>query len=226
MSRNVLLVEDEGNIARFLQLELEYEGYRVMVAPTGRKALELWETDQWDMLILDVMLPDLSGMEICRRIRGQSQVPIIILTARDAVPDRVSGLDAGADDYLTKPFAIEELLARMRAIERRQSQWSQPLTKLTLDPLVVLLEERTVTVAGKELKLTTREFDLLAYLMQNKNHVLTREMILDKVWGYSYTGDTNVVDVYIRYLRVKLEQMGCQNIIETVRGVGYVIREH
>jgi two-component system, OmpR family, response regulator ArlR len=138
----------------------------------------------------------------------------------------VSGLDAGADDYLTKPFAIEELLARMRAIERRQTQWAQETTKLTIPPLTVCLEERTATVAGHELKLTTREFDLLAYLMQNKNHVLTREMILNKVWGYSYTGDTNVVDVYIRYLRVKLEQVGCHDFIETVRGVGYVVREH
>jgi DNA-binding response OmpR family regulator len=183
------------------------------------------EEGDWQLVILDIMLPDLSGIEICRRIRSGSQVPIIMLTAKDAVPDRVSGLDAGADDYITKPFAIEELLARLRAIERRHT-WEEETNVIEVAPITLYLDERKAEAHGKEIKLTAREFDLLSYLMQNKNHVLTREMILNKVWGFDYAGDTNVVDVYIRYLRAKLEAIGLANFIETVRGVGYVVREH
>jgi DNA-binding response OmpR family regulator len=229
MKKRILLVEDESKIARFLKLELEHEGYEVGVASDGRTAMEKWEEYDWDVLILDVMLPDLSGLEICRRVRAQSIVPILMLTARDTVPDRVSGLDAGADDYITKPFIIEELLARLRAIERRQGWRGSTCADavLKVGPVTLHLDERKAFCRQNgEIKLTTREFDLLAMLMKNKNRVLTREMILDQVWGYSYAGDTHVVDVYIRYLRAKLEGAGIENLIETVRGVGYVIREH
>lgn len=225
MKKKILIIEDEMSIARFLELELKHEGYEVMVAYDGRSALKIMEEGDWQLVILDIMLPDLSGIEICRRIRSGSQVPIIMLTAKDAVPDRVSGLDAGADDYITKPFAIEELLARLRAIERRHT-WEEETNLIEVVPITLYLDERKAEAHGKEIKLTAREFDLLSYLMQNKNHVLTREMILNKVWGFDYAGDTNVVDVYIRYLRAKLEAIGLANFIETVRGVGYVVREH
>jgi two-component system, OmpR family, response regulator ArlR len=225
MKKKILIIEDEMSIARFLELELKHEGYEVMVAYDGRSALKIMEEGDWQLVILDIMLPDLSGIEICRRIRSGSQVPIIMLTAKDAVPDRVSGLDAGADDYITKPFAIEELLARLRAIERRHT-WEEETNVIEVAPITLYLDERKAEAQGKEIKLTAREFDLLSYLMQNKNHVLTREMILNKVWGFDYAGDTNVVDVYIRYLRAKLEAIGLANFIETVRGVGYVVREH
>ncbi|MBH8599439.1 response regulator transcription factor [Thermoactinomyces sp. CICC 10523] len=225
MKKKILIVEDEKSITRFLELELRHEGYEVKVAHDGRSALRMMKEEDWQLVILDIMLPDLSGIEICRRIRSDNQVPIIMLTAKDAVPDRVSGLDAGADDYLTKPFAIEELLARLRAIERRHS-WEEEANVIGVTPITLYLDERKAEAYGKEIKLTAREFDLLSYLMQNKNHVLTREMILTKVWGYDYAGDTNVVDVYIRYLRAKLESIGLEYFIETVRGVGYVVREH
>jgi two-component system, OmpR family, response regulator ArlR len=226
MNKQILIVEDEAGIARFLQLEFEHEGYRVGIAPDGRTALKMFEEGEWHLVILDIMLPDLSGLEILRRIRAESKVPVILLTARDAIHDRVSGLDAGADDYVTKPFAIEELLARVRAVERRADPSVCRDETLTVPPVVLHLAERTALCAEQELKLTTREFDLLAFLMKNRNRVLSRDMILNHVWGYSYTGDTHVVDVYIRYLRSKLENAGVKDYIETVRGVGYVVRGH
>lgn len=226
MTKRVLIVEDEFSIARFLQLEFEYEGYKVSIASEGRKALEKAKED-WDLIILDVMLPDLNGIEVCRRIRSHQEVPIIMLTARDSIPDRVSGLDAGADDYLSKPFAIEELLARVRALFRRKDTQSTQRDTYQLGPVTLYLRERRVFCHDHhELKLTTREFDLLAFLIRNKNHVLNREMILEKVWGYDYDGETNVVDVYIRYLRAKLSQAGVDHFITTVRGVGYVVRDN
>ncbi|MDA8353403.1 MAG: response regulator transcription factor [Firmicutes bacterium] len=224
MKRKVLIVEDEKNLARFLELELRHEGWDVSIAPNGREGIRLLETGNWSILVLDVMLPDLSGLEVCRRIRSQSDVPIIMLTARDAVPDRVSGLDAGADDYMTKPFAIEELLARMRALLRR-NRGDDPEAVLVNGPCCIYPEERRVTVRGDEVKFTTREFDLFLYLMENRDRVKSREQIIAQVWRFEYSGDTNVVDVYIRYIRNKLAAAGVTGMIETVRGVGYVIRE-
>ncbi|GGE27049.1 DNA-binding response regulator [Marinithermofilum abyssi] len=226
MTINVLIVEDEVNLARFLQLEFEHEEYRVTVAHEGRKGLDLALQGAWDVIILDIMLPDISGLEVCRRIRAESQVPIIMLTARDTVPDRVGGLDAGADDYLVKPFAIEELFARIRALMRRRREESSPEDIVTVRSCTLYAEQRRLVCNDQEVKLTAREFDLLSYLMHNRDRVLNRQTILEKVWGFDYTGDTNVVDVYIRYLRHKLSEAGVQDLIETVRGVGYVIRQN
>jgi two-component system, OmpR family, response regulator ArlR len=226
VTTNVLIVEDEVNLARFLQLEFEHEEYQVTVAHEGRKGLDLALQGAWDVIILDIMLPDISGLEVCRRIRAESQVPIIMLTARDTVPDRVSGLDAGADDYLVKPFAIEELFARVRALMRRRREESSPEDIVTVRPCTLYAEQRRLVCNDQEVKLTAREFDLLSYLMHNRDRVLNRQTILEKVWGFDYTGDTNVVDVYIRYLRHKLSEVGVQDLIETVRGVGYVIRQN
>ncbi|BCU82916.1 DNA-binding response regulator [Polycladomyces abyssicola] len=221
--KRVLIIEDEPQLARFLELEFTHEGYQVIVEHDGRTGLDLALSQEFQVIILDIMLPDLSGLEVCRRIRAERNTPIIMLTARDAVPDRVSGLEAGADDYMTKPFAIEELLARVRAIQRRVAPEQTQMVEVGCCRLFP--EQRRVVCADKELKLTAREFDLLACLMQNRNRVMTREMILDRVWGYDYEGDTNIVDVYVRYVRSKLEEIGVKDYIETVRGVGYVIRE-
>ncbi|MFC4077724.1 response regulator transcription factor [Salinithrix halophila] len=222
MENNVLIIEDEENLSRFLELEFRHEGWTVETATKGRGGLAKALSGTWAVIILDVMLPDLSGLEVCRRIRSESRVPVIMLTARDAIPDRVSGLDAGADDYLTKPFAIEELFARVRALLRRNHP--EPGDTLVNGPCRLLLEQRRALCHGKEVRLTTREFDLFVFLMQNLDRVMGREQILEQVWGFEYTGDTNLVDVYIRYLRSKLSEAEVTDLIETVRGVGYVIR--
>ncbi len=222
----ILIIEDEEKIARFVELELQFEGYRVEKAFEGRCGLELAGTGRFDLILLDVMLPGLNGIEVLRRIRRFSPVPVILLTARDAVVDKVAGLDTGADDYMTKPFAIEELLARVRAALRKkggpEEETAPPLAAgaLQLDPL-----KREARVGGSPVELTKREFDLLQFLLQNKNIVLDRETILERIWGYSFTGDTNAVDVYIRYLRVKIEEPFGLKLIHTVRGVGYVIKD-
>ncbi len=221
LSKSILLVEDEKSIARFVQLELKHEGYDVTVCYDGRNGLDAALKQTFDLILLDVMLPELNGIEVCRRVRAQSSVPILLITARDAVMDRVAGLDAGADDYIVKPFAIEELLARIRASLRRSTV--ETIATPTLSIRNVILDEAgyTATVDGQPLNLTKTEFDLLQLLMRAKNKVCTREIILDTVWGYDTDVETNVVDVYIRHLRAKLPP----NMIETVRGVGYVIRE-
>ncbi|SFT00024.1 DNA-binding response regulator, OmpR family, contains REC and winged-helix (wHTH) domain [Marininema halotolerans] len=222
MEKKVLIIEDEGNLARFLELEFIHEGWTVTTAQEGRVGLQRALEEKWDIIVLDVMLPDLSGVEVCRRIRSESGVPIIMLTARDAIPDRVSGLDAGADDYMTKPFAIEELFARVRALLRRKRPNEGKI--LVNGPCRLLLEQRRALCYENDVRLTAREFDLFVFLMKNRDRVMSREQILDQVWGFDYTGDTNLVDVYIRYLRNKLSQAGVTDLIETVRGVGYVIR--
>ncbi|SDW82124.1 DNA-binding response regulator, OmpR family, contains REC and winged-helix (wHTH) domain [Marininema mesophilum] len=222
MEKKVLIIEDEANLARFLELEFIHEGWTVETAFEGRVGLQRSLEDRWDIIVLDVMLPDLSGVEVCRRIRGESSVPVMLLTARDAIPDRVSGLDAGADDYMTKPFAIEELFARVRALLRRKEPREGKV--LINGPCRLLLEQRRALCYEKDVRLTAREFDLLVFLMKNRDRVMGREQILDQVWGFDYAGDTNLVDVYIRYLRNKLSQEGVTDLIETVRGVGYVIR--
>lgn len=219
--KKILIIEDEVKIARFVQLELEHEGYRAEVVHDGRVGLEKALHERFDLIILDIMLPSLNGMEILRRLRQVSQVPVIMLTAKDDVSDKVMGLDFGADDYLTKPFAIEELLARIRTafkhkrVQDRESHVIE-IGALKLDP-----NKYTVCLNGEIIDLTKTEFDLLKYLMINQGMVLTRESILKKVWGYDYSGDTNIVDVYIRYLRSKIDDRCGQKFIYTVRGVGY-----
>lgn len=223
----ILLVEDESKIARFLELELAYEGYEVTVAADGRTGLEKALSGEADLVVLDLMLPQLSGIEVCRRLRQTSDLPVIMLTAKDDVCDKVNGLDTGADDYMTKPFAIEELLARIRNIlQRRLKQRNTPLTSepLRLGGLAMDIDAHTVHFNRNEISLTKREFDLLEYLMRHQNIVVTRDKLLDQVWGYDYAGDTNVVDVYIRYLRSKIDDPFNVSLIHTVRGVGYVMR--
>lgn len=219
----ILIVEDEVKLSRFIELELVHEGYGTKCVHDGINALELALSGDYDLIILDLMLPGMSGIEICRRVRRTSNIPIIILTAKDDISDKVSGLDTGADDYMTKPFAIEELLARIRtALKRKVVSADREL--LTIGALQIDPAARRVTFDSVLLDLTKKEYDLLEYLAQNENTVLTRNQLLDKVWGYEYLGDTNVVDVYIRYLRSKIDQHFNIKLIRTVRGVGYTLR--
>ena len=221
----ILLVEDEEKLARFVELELKHEGYAVDKAFDGREGLEKAEAGGYDLLLLDIMLPGLNGLEVLRRLRKSSTVPVIMLTARDAVMDKVTGLDMGADDYVTKPFSIEELLARIRAALRKQNAQKQDSGLLSCGGLTVDVSRHRVTREGKEIELTGREFSLLQYFMENKTIVLTRDQLLEKVWGYEYLGETNVVDVYVRYLRGKIDDGFDQKLLQTVRGVGYVLRD-
>ena len=227
MGERILLVEDEEKLARMVELELQYEGYQVEKAFDGRKGLELALGGGFDLVLLDIMLPALSGMEVLRRLRRESQVPVIMLTARDTVVDKVTGLDMGAGDYVTKPFAIEGLLARIRAALRKRPARSEaddaPL--LTAGPLTMDTERHEVAVKGQQVALTRREFDLLRCLLEHKEKVLSREALLDQVWGFDFAGETNAVDVYIRFLRSKLDEHFGIKLIHTVRGVGYTIRE-
>lgn len=226
----ILIVEDEAKIARFLELELKHEGYEVDFAADGRTGLEKALEPDVDLVLLDIMLPGLSGMEVCRRVRMESQVPIIMLTAKDDVTDKVAGLDMGADDYMTKPFAIEELLARIRVTLTRHSKQTQEGNKeaaeeLQFGKLKVDISGHQVSYNGQEVALTKKEFDLLECLLKNKNVAMSREQLLSKVWGYEYMGDTNVVDVYVRYLRQKIDDKYQLHMIETIRGIGYMIKE-
>ncbi len=223
----VFIVEDEPRIARFLQIELEHEGFQAETEANGRRAFERIVQENHDIVLLDVMLPDMDGMEICRRVREVSSIPIIMLTARDEIEDKVNGLDIGADDYMTKPFAIQELLARIRAALRKHAPRDTVSgeEKLVVRNLVLYPSRYEVQVKGENVELTKKEYSLLEYLMRNKRMVLTRDQILQKVWGYDYVGDTNVVDVYIRYLRAKIDDKFQDKYIHTVRGVGYVIKE-
>ena len=223
MSEKILLVEDEEKLARMVEMELRYEGYEVTKAFDGRSGLEQALSGKYDLVLLDIMLPQLSGMEVLRRLRRESDLPVIMLTARDSVIDKVSGLDSGADDYITKPFAIEELLARIRAALRKRAVRSGSI--LTAGDLVMDVERHQVTVRGQSVELTKKEFDLLHQLLENKGRVLTREALLDSVWGFDFVGETNSVDVYIRFLRSKIDEAFGIKLIHTVRGVGYVIRE-
>ncbi|MFC5448560.1 response regulator transcription factor [Paenibacillus aestuarii] len=225
--KRILVIEDEKSLARFIQLELEHEIFYVETAYDGRSGLDLALQQEWDMILLDIMLPFVSGIEVCRQIRQQKKTPVIMLTARDTVTDRVSGLDSGADDYIPKPFAIEELLARMRALFRRvdmQDTSPQPHQTLAFRHLKVDVDARVVHKGNQLVDLTKREFDLLVMFMRNPNLVLTRDMLLDQVWGYDSLVETNVVDVYVRYLRNKLDEPGADSFIQTMRGIGYVMR--
>lgn len=222
----VLIVEDEAKIARFVELELKHEGYKVAVAKDGREGLDLFDEFKPDIILLDLMLPQLSGIEVCRRIRKDSNVPIIMLTAKGEVMDKVMGLDSGADDYVTKPFAIEEVLARMRVALKRNKTTNSNTSVLKLKNLTIDTAKRTVKHDDKEeIELTKREFDLLLYLIQNKNIVITRNQILNQVWGYDYIGETNIVDVYVRYLRTKIDDRFNEKYIHTIRGVGYFAKD-
>ncbi len=232
MAVNILLVEDEEKIARFTELELVHEGYEVGKAADGRTGLEMAESGEYDLCLLDIMLPGLSGLEVLRRLRKTSQMPVIMLTARDAVMDKVSGLDMGADDYITKPFAIEELLARIRVALKKSAQSRQqdvnasdPPQLLTCGELSLDTARRTVLYGETSIELTNREFLLLRTLLENKSIVMSRDTLLDRVWGFDYVGETNVVDVYVYYLRSKIDDVFDVKIIHTVRGVGYVIKE-
>ncbi len=220
----ILIVEDEAKIARFVSLELKHEKYDVCCSADGREALELISSEDFDLVILDIMLPGLNGLEVLRRMRNDhNMTPVIMLTARDSVMDKVSGLDMGANDYLTKPFAIEELLARIRALLRAPKPQTSHEDILSYEGLVLDKTKHSVTVDGTPVELTVKEYGLLQALLENLSVVLTREQLLEQVWGYDYFGETNVVDVYIRYVRSKLENVTAKRYIQTVRGVGYKI---
>ncbi|NLK96204.1 MAG: response regulator transcription factor [Clostridiales bacterium] len=222
----ILIVEDEEKIARFIELELEHEGYEVIKASNGRIGLQIIEEGKADLILLDIMLPEINGLEVLRRLRKFSDVPVIMLTARDAVMDKVSGLDAGADDYITKPFAIEELLARVRNALRKKNLSKKIEENILSSGLLSLDKAKHKVMYDKiEIELTNREFNLLQILLENKNIVLTRDVLMEKVCGYDYIGETNVIDVYIRYLRTKIDDVFNTKIITTVRGVGYVIKD-
>ena len=221
----ILVVEDEEKIARFIELELQHEGYETDKAADGRTGLEKAESGGYDLMLLDIMLPGLNGLEVLRRLRKSSSMPVIMLTARDAVMDKVSGLDMGADDYITKPFAIEELLARIRVTLRKGGRQEKASGILSACGVEMQVAAHTVSCCGEEVALTTKEFALLQTLLENKNIVLSRETLLTRVWSYDYIGETNVVDVYVRYLRQKLDDAFGIKLIQTVRGVGYVIKD-
>ena len=226
MSR-ILIVEDEKKIARFLELELKHEGYDVLTAFDGRSGLETAQSEDPDLLILDLMLPELSGIEVCRRLRHTSDIPIIMLTAKDDVSDKVMGLDMGADDYMTKPFAIEELLARIRVAlkKHRMRDTLQPVREehvLTVGAVSIDTASWQVRVQGTPVSLTKKEFDTLRYLMEHRGTAVTRDQLMNEVWGYDYIGDSNIVDVYIRYLRHKIDDQFDIKTIHTIRSVGYL----
>ncbi|MBU5438862.1 response regulator transcription factor [Tissierella sp. MSJ-40] len=223
--KKILIIEDEIKIGRFLQLELQHEGYIVDIEQDGRQGLEKALNEEYDLILLDVMLPSLNGMEILRRLRLASQVPVIMLTAKDDVMDKVMGLDRGADDYITKPFAIEELLARIRVVFKHKRIDSFKPNIIQVGNLILDMDQYSLTYDKNPIDLTKKEFDLLKYLMLNKGLVLTRDNILEKVWGYDYIGDTNIVDVYIRYLRSKIDDKYNKKFIHTVRGVGYQLKD-
>lgn len=224
----ILIVEDERKISRVLEIELDYENYETEFADNGKDALRLIGEKEWDLVLLDIMIPELSGLEVLRRVRRTDEhTPVILLTARDEIHDKVSGLDLGANDYITKPFQIEELLARIRVHLRKPKSTDNKRTAdvLQIGELSVNKSSREINRGDKQIELTPREFDLLVYLLENKNIVLTRDQLIEQVWGFDYYGDTNVVDVYIRYLRQKIDKGFDSKYIQTVRGVGYTIKE-
>lgn len=223
MPERILVIEDELKIADFLRRGLTYEGFHVEVCTDGESGLKAARDHPPDLVILDVMLPGLDGLEVCRRLRAGGSVPILMLTAKDSVADRVKGLDSGADDYVVKPFAFEELIARVRALLRR----SRPSEEMILHfaDLVLNVSTREVTRGTRKVALTTKEFDLLHFFVRHPRQVLTRDLIYDRIWGYDFGGESNILEVYVRYLRSKLEAAGEPRLIQTVRGVGYALRE-
>ena len=224
MAEKILIVEDEAKLARFVELELTHEGYEVDKAPDGRDGLEKLESGNYDLALLDIMLPGLNGLEVLRRARRTVDTPVIMLTARDSVMDKVTGLDMGAEDYITKPFEIEELLARIRAALRKGTRRQAASHVLTAGPLTLDADRYTAAWNGAPIELTHREFTLLKVLMENQGIVMSRSSLMERVWGYDYMGETNIVDVYVRYLRGKIDDVYGVKLIHTVRGVGYVLR--
>lgn len=221
---NVLIVEDEENMVSFIKMELEYEGYNVDVANDGRRAVSLALEKDYDVILLDLMLPEINGIEVCRRIRKEKETPIIMLTARDSVMDKVTGLKSGADDYLAKPFAIEELIARMEVVFRRNKK-EKSNSELKFKDIILDIEGRTVRRNNEVIELTNTEFQLLLMFMKNINRALTRDIIMENIWGYNSEAETNVVDVYVRYIRNKLDKNDKEKYIQTIRGVGYIMRD-
>ncbi len=226
MAERILIVEDDIRIRNLLRRGLIFEGYTVDQAESGDVALRVARDTPPDAVILDLMLPVIDGMEVCRRLRAASDVPILILTARESVPDRIAGLDAGADDYMVKPFAFDELLARLRALFRRRATAETPHHSLQYLDLALNGSTRQVFRGDREVELTAKEFDLLELFMRHPNQVLTRKMIYDHIWDYDFGGESNIIEVYVRYLRTKLEVEGEARLIQTVRGVGYVLRDN
>ena len=224
MPEKILIVEDEAKLARFVELELMHEGYQVEKSPDGRDGLEKLESGAYDLALLDIMLPGLNGLEVLRRARRTVDTPVIMLTARDSVMDKVTGLDMGAEDYITKPFEIEELLARIRAALRKGTRRQAASHVLTAGPLTLDADRYTAAWNGRPIELTHREFTLLKVLMENQGIVMSRNTLMERVWGYDYMGETNIVDVYVRYLRGKIDDVYSVKLIHTVRGVGYVLR--
>ena len=220
--KNILIVEDEANISDFVKGELEYEGYNVCIKEDGREGLEEALKNEYDLIILDVMLPSMNGFEICRRLKREKQSTVIMLSAKDSVMDKVNGLQIGADDYIAKPFAIEELLARIEVVFRRQDNSNNYIIKFK--DITINKSSRIVKKDGNEINLTNKEYELLMILIDNKDKVVTREELLEKIWGYGYEPETNVIDVYIRYLRSKLNNENKEEYIQTVRSVGYIMR--
>lgn len=227
MKKTILIVEDEGSLSGYLTKELQFEDFSVLVAADGLAAMETYQAHQNELLLilLDWMLPKLDGMEVLRRIRKHDQVPVIIMTARDYVGDKVAGLDNGADDYITKPFEIEELLARIRVIQRRIENQVEPNQVYQLDDVQLDTKAHRVTNGQEEVTLTHREYDLLQFFLAHPDEVFTRDDLLDQVWGADFLGQQNVVDVYVGYLRNKITTTGASPLIQTVRGVGYKLRE-
>ena len=220
--KKILMVEDETSISDFIKGELEYEGYSVCIKEDGREGLEEALKNEYDLIILDIMLPSMNGFEICRRIKKVKITPIIMLSARDSVMDKVNGLQTGAHDYIPKPFAIEELLARIKVVFRRQDNTNNSIVKFK--DIVIDRRSRVVKKNNNEINLTNKEYELLMILIDNKDKVVTREELLDQIWGYGYEPETNVTDVYIRYLRSKLDNKNKEEYIQTVRSVGYIMR--
>lgn len=220
--KKILIIEDEKNISSFVKMELEFEGYITQVIEDGKQGLDEAINKDYDLILLDLMLPSLNGIEICRRIKKEKNTPIIMLSAKDSVMDKVSGLQMGADDYVSKPFAIEELLARIQVVFRRDNNLNSKI--LNFKDLSINTESRLVKKGDEELSLTNKEYELLLYLMENKEKVIPRFSLLESVWGYNYETETNVVDVYVRHLRNKLDTEDKEEYIKTVRSIGYVMR--
>lgn len=229
MEQSILVIDDEAKISRLLELELTHEGYHVEIAETGREGLEKALGQGWNLIILDIMLPELNGVEVLRRLRKvDAFTPVILVTARNTTSEKVAGLDQGANDYITKPFEIEELLARIRANIRLRGNMPYPVqdpSLIQIDNLVINKNTRDVVREGQKIELTPKEFDLLVFLTENKNNVLNREQIINNVWGFDFVGDTNVVDVYILYVRKKIDFGFKNKLIKTIRGIGYCIKE-
>ena len=221
--KKILIIEDESNISDFVKMELEYEGYEAEISEDGKEGLIKALREDYDLILLDLMLPGISGLEVCRRLKKEKDIPVIMLSAKDSVMDKVAGLQIGADDYIAKPFAIEELIARIQVIFRRAEKVKSNIIKFK--DLSIQLESRTVMKNEEKINLTNKEYELLILLLNNKGKVVTRDNILNEVWGYDYYAGTNVVDVYVSYLRNKLDEKNKEAYIETVRAVGYIISE-